>query len=196
MRVRLHVAAVFLAMLAPATTRSASAQIAPGVRPPANIAEGVSMAELFGCISAASDRPADGLNMPLDKSLEGVALHEALPASLASKVGKLGSRARILSLATPEGIVWIAFDPEVHACTVTALAADPAGTREKLTSFFESDRSPWRRTADAGNLTTYEWAVRATPRLGTPAVQLRAVLDIPTEAGQQTIVVTRAVKPD
>ena len=188
-----------LAVLCSAQGSVAQAQVAPGVRHPDNIAEAVLMAQLFSCTSAASERPAEGLNIPLDSSLTGVANHPSLPDSLAGYVGPLGPNSRILSLDSPEGPVWMAFDPDAKRCVVTGEAVNPGLIREKLMPIFASEESPWNPVAEARSpdgsraLPRYEWRVRATPRLGTPAVHLRATIDIPDVPDQQLLVVTEAV---
>ena len=189
---------VLAALLAAALPGEAGAQIAPGVRLPDNVAEAVLMAQLFGCTSAASGRLAYGLNIPLEADQTNVALHEALPDNLAARVGPLGSESRILSLEAPDGAVWMAFDPAARRCVVTGLAVDPPRIREELMPIFESDRSPWQAaepavSADGRRLPRYEWRVRATPRLGTPAVHMRATIDLPETPGQQLLITTEAV---
>ncbi|TMJ12280.1 MAG: hypothetical protein E6G94_14175 [Alphaproteobacteria bacterium] len=122
----------------------AAAQIAPGIRTPDNVAEAVLMAQLFGCTAAASERLAGGLNAPLAPDLKGVELHSALPPVLAPKVGPLAEGSKVMSLSSPEGSVWMAYDPTARRCVVSALAPDPAAVKAKLMPVFESGRSPWK----------------------------------------------------
>lgn len=174
------------------------AQIAPGVRTPDNVAEAVLMAQLFGCTSAASERLAGGLNSPLKPDLKGVDMHAALPPALAPKVGPLGEGSKILSLSSPEGDVWMAYDRTARRCVVSALVPDPAAVKAQLLPIFESERSPWKRVRGGklpAGTTAYQWDVRATPRIGTPAVHLVATVAIPAEPGGQVVITTQASNP-
>lgn len=176
-------------------TAGAQAQVAPGLRLPQNLSEGVLMAQLMSCTSAASGRVSEGLTMDLSSGLQSVSLQKSLPADLAAAAGEFGPRSRFMTLDTPEGPTWMAFDPVAFRCVVMARASDPEAVRTKILSLYESERSPWERIR-SGARPTYKWTVRATPALGTPAMDLLATLNIPSEPKQILVLETVGKKRD
>jgi hypothetical protein len=176
-------------------------QIAPGVRLPSNITDAVMMAHLFSCVGAATDRPANGLNIPLAPDATGVALHKELPTKLRDSVGKMPSEAKFLSLSSPEGDAWVAFDPLAKRCVVTAVVSDPASVKRAAVDAMNHIslprlNKPAVRDASNHELPTYDWDIAATPRLGTPAVQLRVVIDADGSSARQIALISTATKAE
>lgn len=187
----------FVALIGLFSCTSVVAQIAPGVRHPDNLAEGVLMSQLMGCIGAASERPTEGLNMPFNPELTGIAEHKALPADLSSLAGEMSEQSRYLALDTPEGQVWLAFDKVARKCIVTAIAPSPEDVRTSLMQLYEGPQSPWQqgepKAPDGDRF--YFWDVKASPQLLMPAVHLETRISTSGEVNSQILIVTEASDP-
>lgn len=189
MRMRL-LAAAALAV----TSLPAGAQIAPGLRAPESVADGVFQAWLMGCFFAASERPAAGLNIGFELAGEG--LHEAnrIPDDLRPLIMALADHVRVAVLDAPGGEVWMFHDPRNNRCLVATSPADAPGMAETLAGLVERD-GDWRTVADAegapAGATVYEQSFPAAPALRRPAATLRVWYQPAAGTSPQMIVTER-----
>lgn len=166
--------ALFLAALAvPSAALPAAAQIAPGLRAPTSVRDGVIQAWLMGCYFAATERPAAGLN--IDTSRGGPGLHEprSLPTGLRAFIDTLGDHVRLAVLDAPGGEVWMFYDGQAKRCTIATNPADAEGISEEFASLIRLDND-WRAVTREGGAAAFEQDFEAAPALRRPGGRLRA----------------------
>jgi hypothetical protein len=166
--------AIILASLAlPLTAAPAAAQIAPGLRAPTSVRDGVIQAWLMGCYFAATERPAAGLN--IDTSMGGPGLHEprSVPAGLRAFIDTMGDHVRLAVLDAPGGEVWMFYDGRAKRCTIATNPADAEGISEEFASLIRLDND-WRAVTREGGGAAFEQDFEAAPALRRPGGRLRA----------------------
>lgn len=167
-------AALILACLGlPLTAAPAAAQIAPGLRAPTSVRDGVIQAWLMGCYFAATERPAAGLN--IDTSMGGPGLHEprSMPAGLRAFVDTLGDHVRLAVLDAPGGEVWMFYDGRAKRCTIATNPVDAEGIGDEFASLVRLDND-WRAVTREGGGAAFEQDFEAAPALRRPGGRLRA----------------------
>lgn len=185
-------AALILAAFAlPIPAAPAAAQIAPGLRAPANLRDAVGQAWLMGCYFAATERPAAGLN--IDTSMGGPGLHEprSMPAGLRAFIDTLGDHVRLAVLDAPGGEVWMFYDATAKRCTIVTNPADAEGIDAEFASLVRLDND-WRAATREGGGAAFEQDFEGAPALRRPGGRLRAWYQAATgPASPQMIVVER-----
>ena len=107
MRMRSVLIAAALTSLAPT---SVAAQYAAGLRAPTGISDGLGVAFGMGCVFAASQRLASGLNAEMSEGSVGLTREDALPDDLAAFMPAADANSTILRFETPEGNIWTLYD--------------------------------------------------------------------------------------
>lgn len=166
--------ALLLALLLPLGATPAAAQMAPGLRAPTGVADGVGDAWMMGCYFAATDRPAVGLNLPLG-DLAGPDLHAAtsIPDELRAFIDTLADEVRVAVLDAPGGAVWMFFDARTKRCTIVPQPVTSEGIEAQFTSLVRPDQD-WRPVTREGGGAAFEQDFDAAPSLGRPGGRLRA----------------------
>jgi hypothetical protein len=110
----------------------ATAQIAPGLRAPETVADGIEQAHAMACFLAVAGRPFPGLNFDApDLMGEGLRKADVGPDWLSASYPAV-SGATLTTLTTGQSDVWIAFDAASARCIIAAQADDTAALREAL----------------------------------------------------------------
>jgi hypothetical protein len=187
--------AALLALLAPlAATTAAAAQMAPGLRAPTSVADGVGDAWWMGCYFAATDRPAVGLNLPLgDLAGEGLHAPTAIPDELRAFIGSLADHVRTAVLDAPGGAVWMFFDAQTKRCMIVPLPVASEGIEAVFPSLVPADNG-WRRISRDDGSTAFEHDFEAAPRLRRPGGRLRAWYQAAQGAASPQMIVVERVR--
>jgi hypothetical protein len=167
--------AILLAAIAlPLAATPAAAQMVPGLRAPASVADAVADAWLAGCYFAATDRPAVGLNLPLG-DLAGPGLHAAtsIPDELRAFIDTLADNVVVAVLDAPGGAVWMFFDPRSKRCTIVPQPVTSEGIEAEFTTLVRPDQD-WRPVTRDGGGAAFEQDFEAAPALRRPGGRLRA----------------------
>jgi hypothetical protein len=163
-------------------TNAALAQLVPGTRTPANIAEAVDVAQAVVCTLAAADRPMGGLNSPPIGG-EGYTPVDGVPDSLARFVAG-APRQKIVQYRGAGGPLWIVYDQVSSRCAIYAFA-DPAAVETKLLESL-SHSLIWKPKKDAGAGIDYAYEWKAEP-----GRKLLTEISRPHAAGEPLVVVVR-----
>jgi hypothetical protein len=165
-----------LFFLALQLTSGAFAQMAPGIRPPKDVADATAMAWLLGCYSAASERPAPGLNMDFKFAGEGVHFPKSIPDDLRPLIMSLPGTLAVAVLDAPDGKAWMLHDSVKKRCLVVPYPASTVRVEAELLKFVD-EKSGWKLVPsnDPANDKTnkFEQSFGGSPKLRTPAVTLR-----------------------
>ncbi|HYG48243.1 MAG TPA: hypothetical protein VD846_09925 [Allosphingosinicella sp.] len=148
--------ALFAAALA-VLAGPASAQLVPGLSPPASPAEAIDDAHSVLCTLAAAGRPMPGLNMkPIGG--EGFTPLDRLPKAL-EPFFQSGPAEKIVQLKSPGDPVWLIHDPRSGACAIISFT-DPAPAVARLLKSLDQPGS-WKRRSELGKDIdhAYEWKV-------------------------------------
>jgi hypothetical protein len=131
-------------MLAVAT--AADAQLAGGLRAPTSKLDGAVGAQTFACFLSSAGRPVPGVNLDAPELMgEGLKVQTAADPWLTEAV-EIAPASNLATLDTPEGPIWIVFDPATRACTLALQTSDAAGFRTAfIADAFEGD---WKRKKD------------------------------------------------
>jgi hypothetical protein len=186
-------AALILAALAlPITATPAAAQIAPGLRAPTSVRDGVIQAWLMGCYFAATERPAPGLNTDISTGGPGLHMPRSIPAGLSAFMhATLAGHVRIAVLDAPGGEIWMFYDAQAKRCTIATNPADTQGIGDEFASLIRLDNE-WRPAAREGGGGAFEQDFEGAPRLGRTGGRLRAWYQAAAgPASPQMIVVER-----
>jgi hypothetical protein len=185
--------ALLLALIAPPAATPA-AQIAPGLRAPTSVADGVGDAWLSGCYFAATDRPAVGLNLPLG-DLAGAGLHgpTAIPDELRAYIDTQADEVSVAVLDAPGGQVWMFFDAAAKRCTIVPQPAASEGIEAQFDSLVRND-SDWHQVTRDGGGAAFEQDFEAAPSLGRPGGRLRAWYQAAQGPAQPQMIVVERVR--
>lgn len=150
--------AAALVMLAGAEAR---AQVAPGVRAPTSVADGVDQAFGLACFLATAGRPFPGLNMGMELAGEGLRQPAPgdYPDDLRPVLDTLGGYDAVW-LDAPGGKVWIFFDQRRKRCVIIPHPLDAPGIEEAAREAFAGLGKPLRNRAGV-----YEFKAAGAPRL-------------------------------
>jgi hypothetical protein len=169
----------------PATALLASAveaQLVPGTRPPASLAEAIDDAHMIVCTLAAAGRPMGGLNIPMVGG-EGYAPVDRIPENLKAFVPSAPGQ-KVVAYEGAGGPLWIVYEP--GRCAIYAFT-DAAPVEARLLQSMGGSRM-WKRKKDAGPGIDHAFEWKADRSL-----RLRTEISRPHAAGQPlAVVVTRA----
>jgi len=154
----------------------ATAQIAPGMRPPTSMSEAAGHAWSMGCFFAASERPAPGLNLPVASGGPDLREPDAIPDDLRPLIMAMPNRIVPALLNAPGGAIWMFYDPQSHRCMVVPSPVDAPGLQAELETNMALMEGWTTVTGAAGapaGATVYEQTFPAAPSLRRPAATLR-----------------------
>ena len=175
-----------------------AAQMAPGVRAPTGVAQGVGQAWLLGCFFASSQRPAPGLNLGFELVPPSLHPPTRIPDDLRPLIMSLEDHVRPAVLDTPGGEVWMFYDPRSHRCLIATSPADEPGMAEAIAPFLREDQD-WRRIENAAGApagaAVYELHFEPAPSLRRPGGTLRVWYQPAADGRPQMIVTERADPP-
>jgi len=160
------------ALVLPLAAAPASAQFQPGLRAPQNIGDGVFQSFLMGCYFAVSGRPANGLNVTLDRDGATLRPPTAIPDTLQGLIDTLDASVRVVVLDTPGGPVWTFFDPASRRCLIVPEPADAEGIEAELLRIVEADRD-WRPVDREGGGRAFEQDFEANRSIRADAGRMR-----------------------
>lgn len=163
----------------------AGAQLVPGTREPANIAEAIDDTRMLVCTLAAAGRPMGGLNIRFIGG-EGYAAIAKLPDNLAPFVPAAAEQ-KLFEYKGAGGPLWITFDPASGRCGIYAFT-DGAEAEAKLLKSIAASRG-WKRNPKAGPGVdaAFEWRPER-------ALLLRTEISKPHAAGEPVAVVVKPVR--
>ncbi|MGB3721344.1 MAG: hypothetical protein WA979_00815 [Pacificimonas sp.] len=172
----------------------ASAQYAAGLRAPEGISDGLAVAFGMGCVFAASQRLAPGLNYELGDGADSVTLETSLPDDVARFMPAAEADAKILRYETPEGDVWTLYNEAVDDCTVAAYSDTPEDASEMALQFVQGKKSDWRKVdgeeVEGVSVRTFSQKFKATPQLILPEGKMTAEFRIPSDSTQPIVIRT------
>lgn len=183
-----------LAAAAALASASAEAQIAPGVRAPQSVAEAAADAWMLGCVFAAAERPAAGLNLGFELAGPGLHAVNALPsADLLPLIGTLPDRTRIAVLEAPGGQAWMFHDPKSKRCIVVPTPVSTEGVDAAFLKLMGGDWKPVEGHG-AAPVTAKVFEQSFGAALRRPAVTLRTWFQAASGPAQPPMIVTEQVR--